>query len=328
MDQRLPRTLIITPWFGSWPGWMGIFLLACKYNPEIHWLIVGDHELPVCAPANVRFEQTSFDEYRERCGAALGASFSWVRPYKLCDLKPAWGIIHRADLIAYELWGWTDLDLLYGDLASCIQQRIQGHSVVSFSGTHLSGEFCLFRNQEAVNNAFRLIHDWKEKMVEDKNHALDEIALSWVFAPPSFDYVAGPLHRRAERGNFVDQDAADRLQQAHPASFENSYTTPSGIGLWHDGSHRHPLVWYWQKGRLCNKTHLQHSYPYLNYLHYKSDYYWRRTLEAYGYSSDSARPLWDDPSGPLNDSLETLEHQGLVVDRRGFSALPMERRGP
>ena len=322
MKAHTPRTLLIAPWFGPWPNWIEVFLIACKYNPNIDWLILGDHALPGGTPANVRLEQTRFEVYRERCGAVLGLSLAWTQPYKLCDLRPAYGLIHRADLTGYELWGWTDLDVVYGDLGPFIARRSPGHGVVSFSGTHLSGEFCLFRNHPAVNHAFEFINDWERLMCDESNHALDEVALAWVFAPPQMEHVMFSQNQRTERGRLVDIPNADALQQAHPASFENSYTTPSGIGAWHDGTHRHPLVWHWKAGVLSNKTHPRHSYPYLNLLNFKSDYYWLCTLSAYGYAGDGARPLWDQPAGRLNDSIHDLEHCGFVIDRRGFSAMP------
>jgi hypothetical protein len=325
IDPGVPRTLIVAPWFGPWPAWIEVFLLACKYNPGIDWLLLGDCGLPGVLPVNVRLERTGFAHYRERCAQALGLSLHWERPYKLCDLRPALGVVHAADIAGYELWGWSDLDLVYGDLASCIARRAPGYAALSFSGTHLSGDLCLFRTCDPVVGAFRSIRDWQRLMADERSHTLDEIALSWVFAPPGMEFVMFPENRRSGRGAIVVEREADALSAAHRASFENSFTTPSGIGLWHDGTPRHPRVWHWRSGVLSTSLHPGYSYPYLNLLNHKSDFYWRRTLHAWGYPCAGASPLWDDPSGRPRDPIDLLERRGFAVDRRGFSALSRER---
>ena len=46
----------------------------------------------------------------------LGFEVYLERPYKCCDLKPAYGVIFEEYLTAYSYWGHCDFDLIFGDL--------------------------------------------------------------------------------------------------------------------------------------------------------------------------------------------------------------------
>ena len=38
-------------------------------------------------------------------------------PYKLCDLKPAYGHIHERDIAGYRFFGYGDIDIVYGQIS-------------------------------------------------------------------------------------------------------------------------------------------------------------------------------------------------------------------
>ena len=43
-------------------------------------------------------------------------------PYKLCDLKPAYGYIFNNLLKDFDYWGYSDLDLLFGNLDELLKK--------------------------------------------------------------------------------------------------------------------------------------------------------------------------------------------------------------
>ena len=108
--------ILLIPYFGRWPEWFEYFLKSCTKNPTIHWLFYTDCALPEKAPANITFKEIKFDEYKKLVSERLGICFSPDNPYKLCDLKPALGYIHEHEIKAYDFWGVSDRDLVYGDL--------------------------------------------------------------------------------------------------------------------------------------------------------------------------------------------------------------------
>lgn len=173
--------LLIIPYFGSWPFWLDFFLLSCRRNPTVNWLIIGDSPAPADAPANVEFRQVAYADYLAFVSARLGIPFDPVRPYKLCDLKPMYGYLHEEDLSGYDFWGFCDLDVVFGDLRSFLTPEVLRHDVIATHDTRISGHFSLLRNTPVLREAFRRIPDWAAKVCEQKSQRLDEAAFSKLF---------------------------------------------------------------------------------------------------------------------------------------------------
>src|SRR5690554_4211993 len=114
--MQQPSIILLIPYFGKWPAWFDFFLLSCEYNPTVQWKFYTDCHVPDVAPRNVRFQYITFAEYKEKVSLELDISFNPQNPYKLCDLKPALGFIHEEDVEGYDFWGFSDIDLVYGDL--------------------------------------------------------------------------------------------------------------------------------------------------------------------------------------------------------------------
>lgn len=110
------RICLLIPYFGRWPFWMPFFLRTCKRNADIDWLFFSDCGVPDDLPNNVRIIPISFADYCQLVSERLGISFKPDNPYKLCDIKPALGHIHADHLDGFDFWGFSDIDLIYGDL--------------------------------------------------------------------------------------------------------------------------------------------------------------------------------------------------------------------
>ena len=105
--------------------------MSCGANPTITWLLVGD-QLPAAVPPNVRLLPTSFASYIDRVSAALHIRFAPKNPYKLCDIKPALGLVHADDLKDSDWWGFGDHDVIYGNLRQFLPEAIlQTKSLIS-----------------------------------------------------------------------------------------------------------------------------------------------------------------------------------------------------
>lgn len=108
-------SICLSSYFGHWPFWFPFFLESCRSNPGIHWILHSDCGIPENAPPNVTLVETSFDDYCRQVSSALGIDFAPTNPYKLCDLKPALGLVHQEELKKYDFWA-------FGDLGSQIRQ--------------------------------------------------------------------------------------------------------------------------------------------------------------------------------------------------------------
>lgn len=255
-----PRLLFLIPYFGRWPFWMPFFLRGCGGNPDIDWLFFTDCGVPEQAPANVRFETLAFDAYCEHVSDRLGIAFTPDSPYKLCDLKPALGYIHADRLASYDYWGFSDIDLIYGDLRGYLSAlQLQRYELVSTHVRRVSGHLCMMRNSARMREAFMQVDGWREALASPTHNAFDEAAFSRLFVR----YKNRPAALRW---------LLDRLNPWRRQSlFQEAFSTPGGRIPWHDGSFDFPSKWVWREGLLTNDRDGDRSFPYFHFIAWKCD---------------------------------------------------------
>ena len=106
----------VVPYFGKFPKGFQFWLLSCKCNPSIDWLIFTDDKTPYDYPENVKVTYWSFDQMKKKVQAVYDFPVLLERPYKLCDFKPAYGEIFADELKGYDFWGHCDIDLVWGNI--------------------------------------------------------------------------------------------------------------------------------------------------------------------------------------------------------------------
>lgn len=169
------KVALITPYYGKWPLWMPFFLKSCEYNVKYDFLLVTDLEQPENCPENVIIIKLSFDCLIKRVQTALNFAIDIKTPYKLCDLRPAYGIVFQDYLRGYEFWGQADIDLIYGDIARFLTIDIlTDYDVISCRRGIVSGQFSIYRNTEKINNLFKQIPQYPELLNSSESHYVDE----------------------------------------------------------------------------------------------------------------------------------------------------------
>lgn len=257
--MRAPSILFLVPYFGRWPFWMPFFLETCRFNPDIDWLLFSDCGAPPSLPRNVRLRACTFASYCQLVSARLGIEFAPDDPYKLCDIKPALGHIHAAELSGYDFWGFSDIDLVYGDLrAYFTPERLARFELLSTHARRISGHLCLLRNSARMREAFMAVPGWRERFSAKAHNAFDEGAFSRLFVRRK-NWPA-PLRR------LFDQCNPWRRR----SEFVEAFTTPDGRIAWHDGSERFPTRWIWRQGRLTNDRDREREFPYFHFINWKS----------------------------------------------------------
>ncbi|WP_278413430.1 DUF6625 family protein [Stutzerimonas kunmingensis] len=255
-----PRILFLIPYFGRWPFWMSFFLKSCRFNPDIQWLFFTDCGVPPDAPDNVRFRSLSFAEYCSVVSARLNIEFQPNSPYKLCDLKPALGYVHADELDGFDFWGFSDIDLIYGDLRSYFtDERIRRFDLLSTHERRVSGHFCLLRNSSRMREAFMQVPGWRSKLSASEHVGYDEIAFSRLFI--RHKNWPAPLRRLFDICN----------PWRRHSEFVEAFSTPNGRLAWHDGSFNFPQRWIWQCGQLSNDRDGSRQYPYFHFIAWKYD---------------------------------------------------------
>jgi len=175
-----PSIAIVTAFFGKAPFWLPAFLLSCRENPDVRWLIYTDFEVASDIPANVALKHIEVRDFSLRSSEALGTKVEIQRSlHKICDLKPAYGLIFADDLQPFDFWACSDLDIIWGNIRHFVTDRLlQEYDIVSSRADRLSGHFTLFRNTPETNRTFQLIPDLPEEMAYPRYRHLDERELT------------------------------------------------------------------------------------------------------------------------------------------------------
>lgn len=255
-----PSIILLIPYFGQWPFWMPFFIESCRCNPDIDWLLIGDCAELDDLPDNVRQQRIGFEDYCHFVSSRLGFRFAPANPYKLCDLKPALGFIHEPEIQGYDYWGFSDLDLIYGDLrAYFTAEKLQRFKFFSTHERRVSGHLCFLRNEKSLRELFWKIRDFQQRLQDQRNHALDEGGFTRLFLwrknfpRPLFELVGllNPWRRVAE--------------------FREAFSTPNSSRCWTDDTRVFPSYWVWHKGVLRNAKDGLMTFPYLHFLGWKKN---------------------------------------------------------
>ncbi len=287
-----PGICVVVPYFGKWPFWFPFFLKSCARNPSITWHLHTDCGVPDGMPANVRITETSYTQYCRRVSQTLGIDFAPDKPYKLCDLKPALGLVHQEELTGFDFWAFGDIDVVYGDIRRYFTtDRLSGSDIFSTHRRRISGHLCLLRNDATMREAFMAVPDWKQLLSNKQHVAFDESAFSRLFVrhknwPDWLANLAKPLNRWTRRTENVE-----------------AFSTPNAGVAWHDGTKNFPDAWFWRAGRLTNARDGEREFPYLHFMA------WKQTE-------------WPAAGMTWNSALDdVLASDAWRISARGFAAL-------
>ncbi len=253
------KLIILIPYFGPWPFWIDLFLRSCEKNNKVTWHLFGDHGFNNLLPENVIFHKQTFKEYCFNVSKTLVISFNPSNPYKLCDLKPALGAVHKELLKNYEYWAFSDLDLIYGDLLSYFKNDLGRFDLISTHATRVSGHLCLLKNNDYVITAFKEVDNWKSLLENPEHIFFDEKKFSKRVLP----HKSWPKWFR----RLVYYNDPIRWR----SRFNEDYTTPRSISRyqWINGNDNLPEQWYWKDGVIQNNQTGNRSYPYFHFFEWK-----------------------------------------------------------
>lgn len=170
------KILMIIPYFGERPAWMDYLLRTCAFNASVEWLFYTDIKVPAECPDNIHFENKTMDDFNRLASRKLDLSVEIYHPYKICDLRPAFGHIFSEYLKDYNIWGYADLDLVFGDISAFLSEDLlEEHDVISVREGYLTGHFALYRNTRTINNLYTKSSMYR-KIFQDAYHhyAFDE----------------------------------------------------------------------------------------------------------------------------------------------------------
>ena len=174
----------VVVYFGKWPIWFPAFLHSCKSNPTINWIFFTDYGSPAHHSPNVVFYDKTLSQMRELINKKIGKEATLEDAYKVCDYKPAFGILFDDYLKDFDFWGHCDIDIIWGDIRKYTTQEIlDKYDIFSTRKGMISGHFSLFRNTLRINQLFRQSSEFAEVTRQVACLAFDEEGMTRLIAP-------------------------------------------------------------------------------------------------------------------------------------------------
>ncbi|MBQ6478597.1 MAG: hypothetical protein IJI44_04420 [Erysipelotrichaceae bacterium] len=143
------KFVVIIPYFGEFKASITLFLESCNRNPGIDWLIFTDCKVPegVCLGGNILWKQMNLSDVKQLAEQKLQCEVTLNRAYKLCDMKPMYGLIFEEYIKEYEYWGFGDTDVIYGDVLSYLKRL----EYERYDKINWMGHLCFIRNLPEIN---------------------------------------------------------------------------------------------------------------------------------------------------------------------------------
>lgn len=178
-----------------------------------HWLIFTPNKYEN-VPNNVKIIPMTIEGFdaliKEKLRIQIDNSLVNGVPVKnVSDFYVASGKIFEDYLKDTDFWGITNWDIVYGRLSHFIPDTLlEKCDIFSDDVYAINGIFCLFRNNEKINNLFKKITDWENKFRVHKLVGTDEYDMTEVVQNTKDINFIYP--------NFYPLHSHDRLEQHTP----------------------------------------------------------------------------------------------------------------
>lgn len=243
-----PKIRFVIPYFGDLPVWLPAFLQSCKANSSIDWLFFCDRAWPEFAATNIKFMPLTLDEFNARASQKLQFKVEVTVPYKLCDFKPAYGVIFEDYLQGYDFWACCDIDTIMGDIRHFITpQMLTEYDIISAQKERICGHFCLYKNIPKINTLFT---------VSPAHRLLLKLEVVTGFDEGEMTHMVQHLSDQGELKVYWSRRFANFK---HP--IDNGATAYLGAKTNH---------WHWQEGKLYHRS------DEILYMHFMN---WKRSLK-------------------------------------------------
>jgi hypothetical protein len=303
---NVKKIAILIPYFGKFPEWSDLFFQTLKKNSTIDFIFFTNCDTSRYTAPNLFFNQLTFQEYLQLVNTKLSFAFQPTNAYKLCDLRPLFGFIHSDIFKPYDFYGWTDMDILFGDIRSFYtDEMLEKYAVLSTHAIRISGHMALFKNTERNRLMYKKIYQWQEALQKEKFVGIDEHGITHAYLDTIIDKLNQKFKLKIENtiSRFLSKVKRRKL------FLKEQYTTPFTTIPWIDGSINsgHPDVWYYTNGTITNERDKGRSFLYLHFMNFKSSL-WRH---------DGTPAPWEGKKEICFASAEDME-TGIVINSRGI----------
>lgn len=165
------RVALILPWTGRRPKYWGLWRRSAEGRRLD--VIVVERSL-------AEFAQLVNEKLICPCDRHA-APISLMSGYKLCDLKPMYGLLFADVLKDYEYWAFGDCDVLYGrQFDAWLEKALAADcDVATVQADYCAGSFTLVKNCEMCNRLFERAKGWREMLAQPQTMGFDELGPNW-----------------------------------------------------------------------------------------------------------------------------------------------------
>lgn len=112
------KLILIAIWFGDLPDYFDLWLYTVK-NMNYDILFVTDQKITYL-PNNFKYLNITIEQFNDHLNNSTGFNVTIKNLDKLVDVKPLFGYLFSEFINCYEYWGWTDIDMLMGDVTKVL----------------------------------------------------------------------------------------------------------------------------------------------------------------------------------------------------------------
>lgn len=240
-----PLVKFISPHFGAFPSWINLTFETFSRNRDFELIVVTDQKTDKFSKySNISFYHCSLEDFSNLAAQKTKTNVNIKRGYKICDFRPAFGVIFDEYLQNYDYWGHLDLDTFWGDMSSGLNHIIaKQYDIICAASHHVGGPFCLYKNTEKINNLYKKNSYYIHAFEVEKNVDFDEIGIK--IDNNGFEKTVRISEANREidvfRGKqfyLQDFDSSWWIKQVKKAFPDDTYLYPAfefGKGIWQDG---------------------------------------------------------------------------------------------
>jgi hypothetical protein len=237
------KVAIISVYLGKLPNYFNFTKKTIFHNKEYDWYIFSDQISETYKENNITYVPTSLDDINNRLSNKLNCDIKIKNPYKLVDTKPTWFDIFEEYIKNYDWWGWSDLDILYGNFNTFLNDTVfENYDIISIMNKFLFGPFVLMSNKhkelyKEIENISNLIESENSNNIM-KVHYVDELYLPNIIKQKKFkifDHVVRNKHKitlirygKTKNGNFATWVNGNIEIDSYKKDYWESYVSSYG----------------------------------------------------------------------------------------------------
>lgn len=234
----LKKCAFVIPYFGKFRNYFQLFLNSCKYNKNYDWLFITDNQQKFDFPFNVKKIYMTFDDLKKFVQSKFSFHIELNRPYKLCDLKPAYGYIFHDLLRDYQWWGNCDTDTIMGNLNHFITTSMLN----TYDKMFCLGHFIMYKNTYDNNRIFmsnvKGNYWYKKSFSSNEITKFDETWGGLENINELFRLNGKNIYEKDESLNFNPEKLSKFIKQTYNyknGHFEDEKNYKNKLIVWKDG---------------------------------------------------------------------------------------------